>query len=413
MKRTAAISTRTKKRELYLSRAEPVKGSRRLRFRGATENVARDGGILEAEGWRLDEYAKNPVFLYAHQHEGLPLGRSTAVTREGSDLNFEVEFPERGVHPFADTVFDLYRTGFMKAVSVGFRVNPKKTRDPSDEERERGAEWVSTDHELLELSAVPVGADPDALMTAARALPKSAAKHLRQIGLDDFVALAREVETMKRAKVEERDGVLVVVLRDEGEFDEGAAFVEHDFGDGVTAVVGMIDGEGAVQGLRFSDEYDADSAAAFLDDERVEALLAWRAEPEADDEDEDEDEPPTDGENAEDGEGDEPEDEDDEGDEDEPERSEEDSEEGDEDEERVYTRSDVVGILREAAGALVARADEIESAGDPDADEEDPEEDDAGTPRTASSSASRGTKGESDDDDPYGIMEAARAYAGE
>lgn len=407
MKRTAAIGTRSKKRELFLSRAEPVKGRRVLRFRGATENVARDGGILESDGWRLDEYAKNPVFLYAHQHEGLPLGRTLSVERDGSNLDFEVEFPEAGVHGFADTVFDLYRTGFMKAVSVGFRVNEKKTRDPTPEERERGAEWVSTDHELLELSAVPVGADPDALMTAARALPKSAAKHLRQIGLDDFVALAREVETMKRAKVEERDGTLVVVLRDESEFDEGAAFVEHDFGEGVTAVVGTLDGEGAIQGLRFDEGFERDAAEAYLDDERVEALLAWRAS----DEDEGEDEDDADGENADDGEPMDDDEDEDSSEEDEP-RSEEDSAEDDDDEERVYTRSDVVGILREAAGALIARADEIESPGDPEGeDEEDPEEDAAGSPRGASSE-SRGSKGESDDD-PFGIIAAARAYAGE
>jgi len=380
-------------------------GDRRLTFVGATQNVARDGGILESGGWRLDEYRQNPVFLYAHQHEGLPLGRSTDVYEKGGELRFDVEFPERGLHPFADTVFDLYRTGFMKATSVGFRV--RKTREPSKEERERGAEWVSTDHDLLELSAVPVGADPGALMVAARALPKSAAKHLRQIGLDGFVDLAREVEKMKH-EVVDRDGTLVLVLREPAEFGKDAEFSEHDLGDGVVATVGTLEDGLAIQGLRFEGDFDAASAQAWVDEgDRVATLLEVRLDEESDDEEEDVDD--------EDREGDEEvaDDEDDVEDdvEDEEERedappADDEEEEEDDDEERVYTRSDVANLLRETAAALNERADEIASPSD-DSDEEEEEkpDEDGSAPRKVPTSEIRG--------DPYGIEALARAYAGE
>lgn len=116
-----------------------------IRFVASTENMARDGKTLNADGWRLDNYAKNPVFLWAHDYTGVrpPIGR-TETKVEGKSLITDVVFDQGD--PFAVDIERKYRAGFMNAVSVGW------------DESEDGV------HELLDISAVPVPGDPDALI---------------------------------------------------------------------------------------------------------------------------------------------------------------------------------------------------------------------------------------------------------
>nr|WP_282599866.1 HK97 family phage prohead protease [Paenibacillus dendritiformis] len=57
-----------------------------------------------------------------------------------------------------DTVYELYKGGFMKATSVGF---PVKEFEPR-----QGGGTLYKKQELLELSAVPVPANPEALKFA-------------------------------------------------------------------------------------------------------------------------------------------------------------------------------------------------------------------------------------------------------
>lgn len=374
------------------ARAEPVggEGSRVIRFVGSTPDVARDGGILEADGWETEAYLRNPVFLYAHDHSGLPVGRTVTLKGEKTGLEFDVEFAPRDVHPFADTVFRLYQTGFLRGVSVGFRT--LETRVPSSDEKARGAEWVSTRHELLELSAVPVGADSNALAVAARALSPDDVPALRRMGLEPFERLAKEIETMKtkkRATISETgDGALVAVLRPAEDFDEGTDFSEYPFeGESpspVTILAGMLGGEIAAQGLVFGEGWDLETAQAWAD-ENEETLLAWRApEEETPEEEVDPDEEtPEEGENS-----------------------------NDDDGEGQTGLARLVTFLRDVARRLDAEASTLERAlegeeGDPDQPAADDSE---GSPRSKTSAETRDS--DSDDQDPYGILEKARAFAG-
>ena len=146
--------------------AEP----RSLTFTASTERVARDGDIIRAAGWELDEFEKNPVFLWAHNSSEPPIGKVTAtrkVAGEDPRLEIDVEFAE---HEMAETVYKLYRDGFMSAVSVGFFIREYDKPNDGDREGLGLGEWgvVITSAELLEVSAVPVPSDPGALVTAGR-----------------------------------------------------------------------------------------------------------------------------------------------------------------------------------------------------------------------------------------------------
>lgn len=135
---------------------------RRLRFVISSEAVDRAGDVIKVDGWRVDRYLRNPVVLWAHQYSMPPIAVATRVWREGGELLSEADFIPGEVYPFAGSIYELYRRGFLRAVSVGFR--PIEWR--YNEER-RGVDFFV--QELLEYSAVPVPANPEALVVGSQA----------------------------------------------------------------------------------------------------------------------------------------------------------------------------------------------------------------------------------------------------
>ena len=144
------------------SAVPPVEvGERRLRALISAETLDREGEVLLAEGAELTNYRRNPVVLWAHHSELPPVGRATTVEVEpGVGVWAENEFASS---PFAQEIFELYRSGFLHAFSVGFRPLELSRRAVCD--GQRGPTIVRW--ELVEQSAVAVPANPDALVTAA------------------------------------------------------------------------------------------------------------------------------------------------------------------------------------------------------------------------------------------------------
>jgi len=144
-----------------------------LRFIGSDESIDRDNDIIEASGWELANYLKNPVFLWAHDYDEPPIGRAVNVTIDavGKRLLFDIKFPTAEEYPFADTIYNLYKGGYLSATSVGFIGIKSKTRD--DEAVLELPDWqrgrMYMEQELLELSAVAVPSNPNALQQARSA----------------------------------------------------------------------------------------------------------------------------------------------------------------------------------------------------------------------------------------------------
>lgn len=144
-----------------------------LRFVGSDETPDRDNDIIEVAGWKLEEYIKNPVFLWAHQYDQPPVGKAVNVTIDASTkkLLFDIKFPTAEEYPFADTIYRLYKGGYLQATSVGFQGIKHKTRDEEEvlnlPEWRRGRRYL--EQKLLELSGVPVPSNPNALMMAKSA----------------------------------------------------------------------------------------------------------------------------------------------------------------------------------------------------------------------------------------------------
>ena len=136
------------------------KKKRTVTFMGTKETPDRTGDIVRAMGIELENFQKNPVFLWNHNREIPAIGRILSVTPSQQGLMFEVKFASADVDPFADGIFKRFVEGFLSAVSIGFI---PKDIEPifSNNGMLLGLDIIRS--ELLELSAVNVPAHQDAL----------------------------------------------------------------------------------------------------------------------------------------------------------------------------------------------------------------------------------------------------------
>ena len=113
-----------------------------------------------AQGWRLQSYRRNPVFLWAHDYTRPVIGRAhcrCGVSRGSC-------WPAWSSRPrtFAREVASLYRSGYQQGVSVGFKpLRYEESVGRSGPGAFLGIRFL--EQELLEVSAVPVPANREAL----------------------------------------------------------------------------------------------------------------------------------------------------------------------------------------------------------------------------------------------------------
>lgn len=116
----------------------------------STEGQDRDGEVVMQDGMSIENYLKNPVILFAHDYWSLPIGKATHVEKRDGKTIIRGVFASAEANPVAEKVYRLYKEGILTAVSIGFI--------PKRYEGNR-----ITECELLELSFVPVPANPEAL----------------------------------------------------------------------------------------------------------------------------------------------------------------------------------------------------------------------------------------------------------
>jgi HK97 family phage prohead protease len=147
-----------------------------LRFIGSTATRDRMGDEISVKGWQTKNYMKHPVFLWGHNYDELPIGKTVKLEKTDNALLFDVEFAPADVNPKAEQVYQLYKQGFLRATSVGFKSLDSEWIDTeTDEEKKRSKKEPDVPagkrfkkQELLELSAVNVPANPEALITARK-----------------------------------------------------------------------------------------------------------------------------------------------------------------------------------------------------------------------------------------------------
>ena len=118
----------------------------------------------------LDTYRKNPVILSNHIHRSLMgnptiIGSAKSIEIKDDALVFEMTFAQI---PIAKEWESLFEDGHAKAFSVGFIPVAGKTRDIDGVDV-----FHHTEVELLEISAVGVPANPEALASQMEGLVKA------------------------------------------------------------------------------------------------------------------------------------------------------------------------------------------------------------------------------------------------
>ena len=147
-----------------------------LPFIASTEGVKGDGFDLRADSWDLSRFKRNPLVLWGHDFFGdrLPIGRADARV-DGKQLKADITFDPDD--DFAQQVARKYRNGFLNAVSVS---------------------WDAIDgkNHLLEISAVPVPMDPDALMERQRRGLASIGRSLTELLDNETQLSAHDAEAL-------------------------------------------------------------------------------------------------------------------------------------------------------------------------------------------------------------------------
>jgi HK97 family phage major capsid protein/HK97 family phage prohead protease len=149
-----------------------------------TPMQARDGDVLVTEGIQF----KLPIpFLYRHSE---PFGNVTNASVKKDGIRVRVQVAPAGVSPKIDEYWNLVKSGTVRGLSIGWRTLEEAYDKTIAGFRIYKSEW-------LELSAVPVPADPNATITSVRSMDA-----------EILAALGREVPaTARRTPPTTRPGV--------------------------------------------------------------------------------------------------------------------------------------------------------------------------------------------------------------
>jgi HK97 family phage prohead protease len=148
-----------------IGKGEETPDGLRLSFTLSTAHVDRDKDIIHPGGWKLMQYRKNPVVLWAHQTTEPPVAKSLEERVDKGKLTSVALFTPKDLNPFGHMIGEMYAKGFLRAVSVGFQgLNWSYAK-----EKERAGGMDFHEQELLEYSCVPVPANPEALLGAKSA----------------------------------------------------------------------------------------------------------------------------------------------------------------------------------------------------------------------------------------------------
>jgi HK97 family phage prohead protease len=121
--------------------------------------VDRMGDVIEPDGWKLGNFKKNPIALFAHDSRFI-VGNWGNFRVEKNALRGELDLLE----PVSDRLIEIntaVKAGVLRAVSVGFRPIKQEAIEGS---KVGGVRFI--EQELVECSLVAVPANPNAIQFA-------------------------------------------------------------------------------------------------------------------------------------------------------------------------------------------------------------------------------------------------------
>lgn len=152
-----------KRIKLFTTKATSIDDlNKSVTFTISDNKVDRYGEIVEQKSWDFKSYKNNPIVLWGHdpsQAENvLGTASSLKIAEDGSATTAKLNF-DSDINPKAELIFNQIKKGTLRTVSVGFV--------PHTEEFENDVP-VLKNNELLEISVVPIPANPRAIALSVK-----------------------------------------------------------------------------------------------------------------------------------------------------------------------------------------------------------------------------------------------------
>jgi HK97 family phage prohead protease len=147
--------------KLFISKAQSIdQKAMTAKFKISDAQTDRMGEIVDQKSWDFKNYMENPLLLWGHDpsQPEYVLGQTLSLAYdEKEDATYaEVRF-DTDINPKAELIFNQVARGTLRAVSVGMIVHSE------DSEKDT---TILKDCELLEISVVPIPANPRAIALA-------------------------------------------------------------------------------------------------------------------------------------------------------------------------------------------------------------------------------------------------------
>jgi HK97 family phage major capsid protein len=193
-----------------------------VRYIASDQSIDSYGEVIRARGWRFSRFAKNAPFIDSHRHNSIAsvLGKVIEAKVEGDQLINVVQWAIGAGNDLAELGWRMTQSGFLRAVSVGFY--PVRLLEPGSSgfrealnslgiREENAPRRIYVEQEQIELSAVVIGANPNAVAEARSAgvitdteasfLSSGSSLRQRGVGASDFLAEVERITAPKAVTV--------------------------------------------------------------------------------------------------------------------------------------------------------------------------------------------------------------------
>ena len=138
--------------KLFTTQAKSINDeTKTIRFKISDDQTDRMGEIVDQASWNFKNYMNNPIVLWGHNPDEPEnvLGQTLALETQGGETYAEMQFDD-DINPKAALVWKQLLKGTLRTVSVGFIAHDQEGN-------------VLKNNELLEVSVVPIPANPRAI----------------------------------------------------------------------------------------------------------------------------------------------------------------------------------------------------------------------------------------------------------